>query len=133
MSRGKENISININSKDETKSEIVYNNIISSMDKMALTKDEQLEYLKLRITELEQDHKSKFQLIALTIIFAIILAFGLFLIVQDFNTLGIIISFVIFFISNFIIYKLSKNLKSNSNDKYEEIEIIRKLISSRLK
>ena len=42
----KKNISINISSKDETKSEIVYNNVISNMDKMSLTKDEQIEYLK---------------------------------------------------------------------------------------
>lgn len=133
MKKEKGSINISINSKDETKSQIVYNNVISNMDKMSLSKDEQLDYLKSRITELEQDHKNKLQIILLTIVFSIILAFGLFLIVQEFYTLGIIVSFAIFFAAIITIYKLSKNLKSNLDDRYEEIETIRKLISSRLK
>ena len=103
------------------------------MDKMALSKEEQLDYLKSRITELEQEHKNKLQIILLTIIFSIILAFGLFLIIQEFYTLGVIISFTIFFASIITIYKLSKNFKNNLDDKYEEIETIRKLINSKLK
>lgn len=133
MKKEKGSINISINSKDETKSQIVYNNVISNMDKMALSKEEQLDYLKSRITELEQDHKNKLQIILLTIVFSVILAFGLFLIVQEFYTLGIIVSFTIFFVAIITIYKLSKNLKSNLDDRYEEIETIRKLISSRLK
>lgn len=133
MRKEKSNVNIIINSKDETKSQIVYNNILNNMEKMSLTKDEQLDYLKLRITELEQEHKNKLQLIILTIIFSIILAFGLFLIVDGFCTIGIIISFAVFFTSTVTIYKLSKNWKNNIEDKYEEIETIRKLINSKLK
>ncbi|MCI8777936.1 MAG: DUF1761 domain-containing protein [Bacilli bacterium] len=133
MKKEKGSINISINSKDETKSQIIYNNVISNMDKMALSKEEQLDYLKSRITELEQEHKNKLQIILLTIIFSIILAFGLFLIIQEFYTLGVIISFTIFFASIITIYKLSKNFKNNLDDKYEEIETIRKLINSKLK
>lgn len=133
MKKEKSSINININSKDETKSEIVYNNVISNMDKMDLTKEEQIDYLKLRITELEQEHKDKFQLIILSAIFTIILIFGLFLIVEDFHTLGIIISILVFITAIITTYKLSKNYKNNLNDKYEEIETIRKLINSKLK
>lgn len=133
MKKEKGSINISINSKDETKSQIIYNNVISNMDKMSLSKDEQLDYLKSRVTELEQDHKNKLQIILLTIVFSIILAFGLFLIVEEFYTLGIIVSFAIFFTAIVTIYKLSKNIKNNIDDKYEEIETIRKLISSRLK
>ncbi len=133
MKKEKNSINININGKDETKSEIIYNNVISNMDKMALTKEEQIDYLKLRITELEQEHKDKFQLIILMIIFTIILIFGLFLIVEDFHTLGIIISILAFITAIITTYKLSKNYKNNLNDKYEEIETIRKLINSKLK
>lgn len=133
MKKEKGSINININSKDETKSQIIYNNVITNMDKMDLSKDEQLDYLKSRITELEQEHKNKLQIILLTAIFAIILAFGLFLIIQEFYTLGVIISFAIFFTSIITIYRLSKNFKSNLDDKYEEIETIRKLINSKLK
>lgn len=133
MKKEKSNVNIIINSKEETKSQIVYNNVITNMEKLSLTKDEQLEYLKLRITELEQEHKNKLQLIILTIIFFIILTLGLFLIVDGFYTVGIIISIATFFTSIVTIYKLSRNYKSNLEDKYEEIETIRKLISSKLK
>ncbi len=133
MKKEKGSINITINSKDETKSQIVYNNIITNMDKMALSKDEQLDYLKSRVTELEQEHKNKLQIILLTVIFSIILALGLFLIIQEFYTLGVIITFAIFFTSIITIYRLSKSFKNNLDDKYEEIETIRKLINSKLK
>ncbi len=133
MKNEKNSINININSKDETKSEIVYNNVISNMNNMNLTKEEQIDYLKLRLTELEQEHKDKFQLIILSVIFTIILIFGLFLIVEDYHTLGIIISILAFITAIITTYKLSKNYKNNLNDKYEEIETIRKLINSKLK
>ena len=92
MKKEKGSINISIGSKDESKSQIVYNNVLANMEKMQLTKDEQLDYLKLRITELEQEHKNKLQLIILSITFLILLIFGLFLIIQGFSTLGIIVS-----------------------------------------
>lgn len=133
MKKEKNSINISINNSLETKSQIVYNNVLANMDKMSLTKDEQLDYLKTKITELEQDQKNKFQLITFIIIFTIILVFGLFLIIQDFNTLGVIISLLAFFSSIITIYKLSRNWKNDINDKYEEIETIRNLINSKLK
>lgn len=129
----KKNISINIGSKDETKSEIVYNNVISNMDKMSLTKDEQIEYLKVRITELEQDQKYKTECIILGVMFLLVLLFGLFLMVQNFHTIGVIIIISTFVLSVVSTYKLSRQQKTESNDKFEEIETIRKLISSKLK
>ena len=103
------------------------------MEKMQLTKDEQLDYLKLRITELEQEHKNKLQLIILSITFLILLIFGLFLIIQGFSTLGIIVSISSYISALITIYKISKNYKNEIDDKYEEIEAIRKLINSKLK
>lgn len=133
MKKEKGSINININSKDESKSQIIYNNVIANMEKMSLTKDEQLDYLKSRITELEQEHHRKFQIIILTIVFSLILAFAMFLMVEKYYTLGIIISFVTFFAAIISISRLNKNVKNSIDDRYEEIETIRKLISSRLK
>ena len=133
MKKEKGSINININSKDESKSQIIYNNVIANMEKMSLTKDEQLDYLKSRITELEQEHQRKFQIIILTIVFSLILAFAMFLMVEKYYTLGIIISFVTFFAAIISISRLNKNVKNSIDDRYEEIETIRKLISSRLK
>ena len=129
----KKNISINISNKEETKSEIVYNNIISNMDKMSLTKDEQIEYLKVRITELEQDQKYKMECGILGVLFLLVLLFGLFLMVQDFHTIGVVIIVCSFVLSIVCTYKLSRRQKTELNDKFEEIETIRKLINSKLK
>lgn len=133
MKKEKGSINISIESKDESKSQIVYNNVLANMEKMQLTKDEQLDYLKLRITELEQEHKNKLQLIILSITFLILLIFGLFLIIQGFSTLGIIVSISSYISALITIYKISKNYKNEIDDKYEEIEAIRKLINSKLK
>lgn len=133
MKKGKGSINISIGSKDESKSQIVYNNVLANMEKMQLTKDEQLDYLKLRITELEQEHKNKLQLIILSITFLILLIFGLFLIIQGFSTLGIIVSISSYISALITIYKISKNYKNEIDDKYDEIEAIRKLINSKLK
>lgn len=129
----KKNISINISNKEETKSEIVYNNIISNMDKMSLTKDEQIEYLKVRITELEQDQKYKMECGILGVLFLLVLLFGLFLMVQDFHTIGVVIIVCSFVLSIVCTYKLYRRQKTELNDKFEEIETIRKLINSKLK
>ena len=133
MKKEKNTINIIINSKDETKSQIIYNNVITNMEKISLTKDEQLDYLKSRITELEQDQKNKIQLISLISLITIIFIFGLFLIVQKFTTIGIIISVLSFIIAIVITNKITKKQHNENNDKYEEIETIRKLISSKLK
>lgn len=129
----KKNICITINSKDESKSEIIYNNIISNMEKMSLTKDEQIEYLKVRITELEQDQKYKNECVLLGLLFSFILLFGLFLMIHNFHILGVVIIISTFVLSIISTYKLSKKQKVDYNDKYEEIETIRKLINSKLK
>lgn len=133
MKREKNSINISINSNDETKSQIVYNNILTNMDKMSLTKDEQLDYLKSRITDLEQEQKSKSQCISLVIIFTIIMVFGLFLLVEDCYALGIIVVMINFFVSIIATYKLSRRNKPETLEKFDEIETIRKFINSKLK
>ena len=133
MKKEKNSINISINDKDETKSQIVYNNVLSNMEKMSLTKEEQLEYLKLRITKIEHDQKNKLHLMIIISMFAILLFFGLFLVIEDFHTFGVIISLLAFFGVIFTILKFSKNNKNESNDKFEEIETIRKILNSKLK
>lgn len=129
----KKNINITISNKDESKSEIVYNNIITNMEKMSLSKDEQIDYLKTRITELEQDQKYKIECFVLGSIFLLVLLFGLFLMIQDFHTIGVIVIVCSFVLSVYFTYKLSRRQKTDLNDRFEEIETIRKLINSKLK
>lgn len=133
MKKEKNSINIAINGKDETKSQIVYNNVINNMEKMSLTKDEQLEYLKTRLTTLENDQKNKLRLAVIILVFTILLFFGLFLIIEDFHTFGVILSLLTFFGVIFTIIKFSKYTKTEITDKFEEIETVRKLLNSKLK
>ena len=133
MKKEKNSINIAINGKDETKSQIVYNNVINNMEKMSLTKDEQLEYLKTRLTTLENDQKNKLRLAVIILVFTILLFFGLFLIIEDFHTFGVILSLLTFFGVIFTIIKFSKYTKTEITDKFEEIETVRKLLNAKLK
>ena len=133
MKKEKNSINIAINGKDENKSQIVYNNVINNMEKMSLTKDEQLEYLKTRLTTLENDQKNKLRLAVIILVFTILLFFGLFLIIEDFHTFGVIVSLLTFFGVIFTIIQFSKNTRTEITDKFEEIETVRKLLNSKLK
>ena len=46
----KDKMVININDKSNSKSEIVYDNVVSNMEEMSLNKNDQIEYLKTRIS-----------------------------------------------------------------------------------
>ena len=42
-------MNIKIDGNEKSKSEIIYNNIVDTMDEMKLSKDDQLDYLKQKI------------------------------------------------------------------------------------
>lgn len=128
----KDSITVNIN-KNNSKSEILYDNIVTNMESMKLNKDEQIEYLKTRISILEQENKKKYDFIILGLICLFSLIIGIALLILNFYTLG---SFVIFFSCIYGIiktYMLASKENKFSLDKYEEVEAIRKIISSKLK
>lgn len=129
----KDILNIAINGDEKNKSEIVYNNIVNTMDKLKMTKEDQIEYLKTKITTLEQDYQNKVViLITLAISFAI-LCLGMYLLAIDNYLLGIL--FVIFaFIV--VVYKLIRTNVFNQkikNKKYIELESLRNNLNSILK
>ena len=111
----KDKMVININDKSNSKSEIVYDNVVSNMEEMSLNKNDQIEYLKTRISNLEKEQKLKYDLIVLGLsaLFALIIG--------------------VTFMSCYHTFKLSSNQKKISLEKFEEIDEIRKYISSKLK
>ena len=128
----KDSITVNI-SKNDSKSEILYDNIVSNMESMKLNKDEQIEYLKTRVSILEQENKKKYDFIIMGLICLFSLVIGIALLILNFYTLG---SFVVVGSSAYGIFKtymLASKENKFSLDKYEEVEAIRKIISSKLK
>ncbi len=124
-------LNIAITGDENNKTEIVYNNVIQNMN---LTSEEQINYLKNKINELELENKNR-SLTSLLILISIIgIGFGLFLLIQDIYFLGslfIITTFVGVIIRFYLMYKNVTNL--NKNIEYEKIEQIRRLLEERLK
>lgn len=128
----KDSITVNIK-KNDSKSEILYDNVVSNMENMKLNKDEQIEYLKTRVSVLEQENKKKYDFIILGLICLFSLVIGIALLVLNFYTLG---SFVVIGSCAYGIFKtymLASKENKLSLDKYEDVEAIRKIISSKLK
>ncbi len=128
----KDSVTINIR-KNDSKSEILYDNIVSNMDSMKLSKDEQIEYLKTRVSILEQENKKKYDFAILVLICLFSLIIGIALLILNFYTLGTLIVVVSCGYGIFKTYVLASKENKFSLDKYEEVEAIRKIISSKLK
>ena len=124
-------INISINGDENNKTEIVYNNVIQNM---GLTDEEQIKYLKSKISELELENKNRTLTFLLIIISIIGISFGLFLMVKDLYFLG-----TLFIVTTFIgvivrFYLMYQNVMIiNKNMEYEKIEQLRKLLNERIR
>ena len=129
----KNKLVININDKNDSKSSIVYDNVLTNMNDMSMNQNDQIEYLKSRISDLEHSQKQRYDfiIVGLSLFFALVI--GVTFMILNFYVVGILIIFASCFIGCYHTFKLSNNQKSSSTDKFEEIEEIRKFISSKLK
>lgn len=129
----KNKLVININDKNSSKSEIIYDNVVSNMNDMSMNQNEQIEYLKTRISDLEQSQKQRYDFIILGLSLFFALVIGVTFMILNFYIVGIFIIFISSFIGCYHTFKLSSGNKGVSLEKFEEIEEIRKVISSKLK
>lgn len=130
----KKKINIEINGDEKFKSEIVYNNIMNTMNEKNITKDEQIEYFKEKLTLLEASKKNTLKQAIIIIIGTVLLALGLFMTCIDFYTIGVIVSAVSFIATLICIIKFTGNYSySLQSKKYEEIETLRKILDSKIK
>lgn len=129
----KDKIVININDKNDSKSAIVYDNLISNMNDMSMNQNDQIEYLKSRITDLEKLQKQRYDFIILGLSAFFALVIGVTFMILNFYFVGILIIFSTCFISCYHTFKLSNNRIDVPIKKFEKIDEIRKIISSKLK
>lgn len=129
----KDKIVININDKNDSKSSIVYDNLISNMNDMSMNQNDQIEYLKSRITDLEKEQKQRYDFIILGLSAFFALVIGVTFMILNFYFVGILIIFSTCFISCYHTFKLSSNRIDVPIKKFEKIDEIRKIISSKLK
>ena len=129
----KDILNIAISGDEKNKNEIVNNNIIDAMSKLKMTKDEQIDYLKTKLTVVENEYQNNLMIIITLVISAIIMILGIYLLISNEYILGILFVFLGF---GFMVYKLVKvliNDRKIRNKKFIELESIRNSINSILK
>ncbi len=124
---------MNVNINGKTKNEIIYNKLIDSMNEMKMSKDEQIEYLKLKVSNLEVETRNKFLLLTLLTIGTIALLVGLYLMYVRLYILGLIFVFGTFIALSIKLIMTAKRSAVIRNSKYDEIERIKSLLNIKLK
>lgn len=124
-------VKISITGEERSKNEIVYNNIIENLK---LTEEEQVKYLKNKVTNLEIEMHNKMITILLILLSIIGLTLGIGLIIMDIYILGIlfvIATFVFVAIKFYLMYK--KMLKITKSMEFDKIEHLRDILNMYLK
>lgn len=124
-----EKIDIAINGNENSKSEIIYNNIMKELDK-----DEQVKYLKAKVTLLETEMRNK--MISLFLIVGAMIGFGvgIYFLILDLYLLGtfvILLTFTAVMIRFYLMYK--NIIKVTHNMEFDKVEHLRKILDNRLK
>ena len=127
-------VKVNINGNEKNKNEIIYNNIIDKMDELNISKNEQIEYLKQKITYMESNLKSKVILVFTLIIGFLLVIFGLYLILREVKLIGIIM--VLSGFIGVIIKLLLINRKLNitiKDSKFDSVDQLKRILNLKLK
>ena len=130
---GKKVMNIAITGEEKNKNEIVYNNVIEAMDNLKMTKDEQIEYLKTKVANMENDYQSNIMILVALLISILLLGLGLYLMAADSLLLGILLVLLSFVL---IVGKLLLTIRKYTTihtKKFMEIDTLRNNLKSILK
>lgn len=129
----REILNIAISGEEKNKNEIVYNNIVDAMDNLKMSKEEQIEYLKTKVSNMEHEYQGNIMILIILVISMILVCLGLYLVATDEYLLGVIVTLIGFGLA--IAKLLSTIRKTNSirNKKYIELESLRSNLNSILK
>lgn len=126
-------MNISITGEELNKSEIIYNNVVKTMEELDMSKDEQIEYLKTRVASLENDSKNKI-FISLFILLGLGLnIFGLYLMCSSLYTFGIVFVLSGFLVTTIKLLLVIKKYFQFKNVKFSEIDRLKNILNSRLK
>ena len=126
-------LNIAVSGDEKNKNEIVYNNVVDVMEKLKMSKEEQVEYLKTKITTLETDYQNNMMILFTIFLSLAVMSVGIYLLITNDYILGI--SFVLIGFA-LTVYKLIKALirdRKIRNKKFMELEGIRSSLNSILK
>ncbi len=129
----KDILNIAVSGDEKNKNEIVYNNIVETMEKLDMTKEEQIDYLKLKLTTLENEYQNNMIILITVFLSFTLLCVGIYLLITDDYFLGTVFIVLAFIM---MVYKLIKTLARDRkihNKKFVELESIRNSLNAILK
>ena len=129
----KDILNIAISGDEKNKNEIVYNNIVDTMDKLKMTKQEQIDYLKLKITTLENEYQNNITILVTLVLSTVLLCIGIYLLVTNDYALGIIFVLLAFILTVFKLIKTLAHDRKIRNKKFVELESLRNNLNAILK
>lgn len=124
-------VNITIDGTENNKSEIIYNNVIRNME---LSEEDQLRYLKQKVSLLEMEMRNKVWLLILTLISLGGMGSGIYFLMKNIYFLGILLvvgTFVGVVWKLFMMYKTMMNM--NHNAEFDQVEHLRKMLNMKLK
>lgn len=129
----REILNIAISGEEKNKNEIVYNNIVDAMDNLKMSKEEQIDYLKTKVSNMEHEYQGNIMILIVLVISVILVCLGLYLVATDEYLLGVILTLIGFGLA---VTKLLSNIRKINtirNNKYVELESLRNNLNSILK
>ena len=126
-------LNIAVSGDEKNRNEIVYNNVVDAMDKLKMSKSDQIDYLKMKITTLETEYQNNMMILITIILSLVLICIGIYLLITNDYILGISFVLIGFGVS---IYKLIKTLMTDRkirNKKFMELESIRNSLNNILK
>lgn len=133
VSMEKEILNIAISGEEKNKNEIIYNNIVEAMETLKMSKDDQIEYLKMKVSNMEHQYHNNVVILIVLVVSFMLMCLGLYLVATNEFLLGVVLTFIGFGLS---IIKLLTTIRKNNtirNKKYIELESLRDSLSSILK
>ena len=126
-------LNIAVSGDEKNKNEIVYNNVIDAMEKLKMSKNDQIDYLKMKLSTLETEYQNNMMILVTLILSLIIICVGIYLLITDDYILGV--TFVIIGFGA-TVYKLVTTLlrdRKIRNKRFMELESIRNSLDAILK
>lgn len=127
-------MNIKISGTESNKNEIIYNNIVDTMKELELTDQEQIAYLKTKVTSLEVEVQQRIVMLCTVVAGMVGIGLGLYFVAIDQYLFGTILSFGTLGLMLYRIYLMFKNhVVVKKDDNYDKIEHLRSMLNMRLK
>lgn len=126
-------LNIAVSGDEKNKNEIVYNNVVDAMEKLNMSKSDQIDYLKMKLTTLETEYQNNVIILITLILSLVLICIGIYLLISNDYILGIVFIIIGFLVT---VYKLVKTLikdRKIRNKKFMELESIRNSLNCILK